>query len=53
MPTYNQLCKKKRVRKKKLNKTPALDGCPQKKGFCTKLVIRAPKKTKFCKKKTY
>ena len=44
MPTYNQLCKKKRKKKKKLNKTPALEGCPQKKGICTKLVIRAPKK---------
>lgn len=44
MPTYNQLCKKKRVNKLKLNKTPALEGCPQKKGICIKLVIRAPKK---------
>jgi small subunit ribosomal protein S12 len=44
MPTYNQLCKKKRLKKKKLNKTPALDKCPQKKGVCTKLVLRTPKK---------
>jgi small subunit ribosomal protein S12 len=44
MPTYNQLCTKKRKKKSKLNKTPALDQCPQKKGICTKLVIRAPKK---------
>jgi small subunit ribosomal protein S12 len=44
MPTYNQLCKKKRINKLKLNKTPALEGCPQKKGICVKLVIRAPKK---------
>ena len=44
MPTYNQLCKNKREKKRKLNKTPALEGCPQKKGICTKLVIRAPKK---------
>ena len=44
MPTYNQLCKNKRRKKKKLNKTPALEKCPQKKGICTKLVIRAPKK---------
>lgn len=44
MPTYNQLCKKKRINKLKLNKTPALEGCPQKKGICIKLVIRAPKK---------
>jgi small subunit ribosomal protein S12 len=44
MPTYSQLCKKKRVNKNKLNKTPALESCPQKKGICIKLVIRAPKK---------
>jgi small subunit ribosomal protein S12 len=44
MPTYNQLCKKKRKNKIKLIKTPALDGCPQKKGICMKLVVRAPKK---------
>lgn len=44
MPTYNQLSKNKRQKKKKLNKTPALEKCPQKKGICTKLVIRAPKK---------
>lgn len=44
MPTYNQLCKKQRIKKKKKNKVPALDGCPQKKGICTKLVLRTPKK---------
>jgi small subunit ribosomal protein S12 len=44
MPTYNQLCKKRRINKIKLNKTPALEGCPQKKGICIKIVIRAPKK---------
>lgn len=44
MPTYNQLCKKKRINKLKLKKTPALEGCPQKKGICIKIVIRAPKK---------
>lgn len=44
MPTFNQLYKKKRRKKKKLNKTPALQQCPQKKGICTKLVLRTPKK---------
>jgi small subunit ribosomal protein S12 len=44
MPTYNQLCNNTRIKKKKLKRTPALDGCPQKKGVCTKLVLRAPKK---------
>ena len=46
MTTLNQLCKKQKSRKKKrkLNKVPALDACPQKKGICTKLVLRTPKK---------
>ena len=44
MPTYNQLCRKKRVSKKRKKKTPALEGSPQKKGICTKLVLRTPKK---------
>lgn len=44
MPTYNQLFKKKRENKKKINRTPALQGCPQKKGLCLKLVIKTPKK---------
>jgi len=44
MPTINQLCKNKRKSKKKLNRTPALQKCPQKKGICTKLILRTPKK---------
>lgn len=44
MPTYNQICRNKRINKTKRNKTPALDKCPQKKGICTKLVLRSPKK---------
>jgi len=45
MARLNQLCKQKtRGKKRKLNKTPALEKCPQKRGFCTKLVIRTPKK---------
>lgn len=44
MSTYNQLCKKPRKNKKSLNRTPALERCPQKKGICTKLVLRTPKK---------
>ncbi len=45
MTTINQLCKKKyRKKKRKLNKTPALEKCPQKRGICTKLVLRTPKK---------
>jgi small subunit ribosomal protein S12 len=44
MSTYNQLKKVKRQNKIRVNKTPALNKCPQKKGTCLKLVIRAPKK---------
>merc|ERR1712166_521216 len=46
MGTINQLCKKQKSRKKKkkIKKTPALQKCPQKKGICTKLVLRTPKK---------
>jgi small subunit ribosomal protein S12 len=46
MTTINQLCKKQKGRKPKKNikKTPALEKCPQKKGICTKIVIRTPKK---------
>ena len=45
MATINQLCRKKKRKKKRiLNKTPALARCPQKRGFCTKFVIRTPKK---------
>jgi small subunit ribosomal protein S12 len=44
MATHNQLCKKGRKKKRKLNKTPALDKCPQKRGICSKLVLRTPKK---------
>ena len=46
MVTVNQLCKKSKVRKKKrkLNKVPALQKCPQKRGICSKFVLRTPKK---------
>ena len=44
MPTINQLCKKKRIKKKKIKKTPALESCPQKKGICIKIFLRTPKK---------
>jgi small subunit ribosomal protein S12 len=46
MPTINQLCKniRKNRNKNKINKTPALERCPQKKGFCVKIFIKTPKK---------
>jgi len=44
MTTINQLCKYKRKNKNKINKTPALEKCPQKKGFCIKVFVKTPKK---------
>jgi small subunit ribosomal protein S12 len=44
MPTINQLCRKKRSIKKRRNKVPALETSPQKKGVCTKVFLRTPKK---------
>ncbi len=44
MPTINQLVRKgrKRVRRKKA--TPALQGCPQKRGVCIRVYTTTPKK---------
>ena len=44
MTTINQLCRSKREKKRVRNKVPALDSCPQKKGVCTKIFLRTPKK---------
>jgi len=44
MTTINQLLRIFRKSKKKLNKTPALQNCPQKKGICAKIFTRTPKK---------
>jgi small subunit ribosomal protein S12 len=46
MSTINQLFlqKQKRLRKKKRNKSPALQQCPQKKGVCLKVYTKTPKK---------
>jgi len=44
MPTINQLCRRKRLNKKKKVKSYALESCPQKKGMCVKVFLRTPKK---------
>ena len=44
MPTINQLIKNGRQRVKKKNKTPALKGCPQKRGVCIRVYTSTPKK---------
>ncbi len=46
MPTQNQLISnnKSRTSKKKKEKAPALNGCPQKQGVCLRVYTRTPKK---------
>ena len=44
MPTINQLISQGRGRKGKRKKSPALEQCPQKRGVCTKVYTRTPKK---------
>lgn len=44
MPTINQLIRKPRISKRKLNKAPALVSCPQRRGVCLKVYTRTPKK---------
>jgi len=44
MPTINQLCNSIRKPKKRINKTPALQACSQKKGICIRVFTRTPKK---------
>jgi small subunit ribosomal protein S12 len=44
MPTINQLVRKGRGRVSKKEKAPALGGCPQKRGVCTRVYTTTPKK---------
>lgn len=44
MPTINQLIRKGRERQRKKSNTPALKGCPQKRGVCTRVYTATPKK---------
>ena len=44
MPTINQLIAKGREPQKSRNKVPALQGCPQKRGVCTRVYTTTPKK---------
>ena len=44
MPTINQLIAKGREPAAKRNKVPALQGCPQKRGVCTRVYTTTPKK---------
>lgn len=44
MPTINQLVRKPRKDKRKINKVPALQQNPQKRGVCTRVYTTTPKK---------
>ncbi|MCS6986420.1 MAG: 30S ribosomal protein S12 [Sphingomonadaceae bacterium] len=44
MPTMNQLVRKGRTPERARNKVPALEGCPQKRGVCTRVYTTTPKK---------
>ncbi len=44
MPTVNQLVRNGRKSTNKKTKAPALQGCPQKRGVCTRVMTVTPKK---------
>lgn len=44
MPTINQLVRKARKKIVKRSDTPALKGCPQKRGVCVRVYTTTPKK---------
>ena len=44
MPTINQLIRNGRKKIKYKTKSPALQGCPQKRGVCLQVKTRTPKK---------
>nr|YP_009300081.1 ribosomal protein S12 [Pelargonium transvaalense]YP_009300153.1 ribosomal protein S12 [Pelargonium transvaalense]AJC00041.1 ribosomal protein S12 [Pelargonium transvaalense]AJC00113.1 ribosomal protein S12 [Pelargonium transvaalense] len=51
MPTSNQLLRNSRQPVRKTKKTPALRGCPQRRGRCSKLYIISPKKPNSANRK--
>nr|YP_009668452.1 ribosomal protein S12 [Heteroscyphus argutus]QCW59228.1 ribosomal protein S12 [Heteroscyphus argutus] len=44
MPTIQQLIRNKRQRIENRTKSPALKGCPQRRGVCTRVYTTTPKK---------
>lgn len=44
MPTINQLVRKGRKQATKKSKTPAMKGCPQRRGVCVRVYTTTPKK---------
>ena len=44
MPTISQLVRQSREKQRRKNTAPALQGCPQKRGVCTRVYTSTPKK---------
>ena len=44
MPTITQLVRESREKQRRKNTAPALQGCPQKRGVCTRVYTSTPKK---------
>jgi small subunit ribosomal protein S12 len=44
MPTISQLVHESREKQRRKNTAPALQGCPQKRGVCTRVYTSTPKK---------
>ena len=44
MPTVSQLVRESREKQQRKNTAPALQGCPQKRGVCTRVYTSTPKK---------
>ena len=44
MPTINQLIRQERIVQKNKTASPALTGCPQRRGVCTRVYTTTPKK---------
>jgi small subunit ribosomal protein S12 len=44
MPTISQLVRESRQKQQRKNTAPALQGCPQKRGVCTRVYTSTPKK---------
>ena len=44
VPTISQLVRKGRYREKSKSKSPALQGCPQRRGVCVRVFTQTPKK---------
>jgi small subunit ribosomal protein S12 len=44
LPTVNQLIRKKRSKSGRRQDAPALQGCPQRRGVCTRVYTTTPKK---------